>query len=216
MANQPRTRGYSTSEMNPRQPGQSGSKPGSVTPDAPDLSHLTPEERRIIESVMNRQKEEEKKDAEVIKQYTEDALDRDYQEGSESGCYQYDISSNKTLQRGGRIRGQYSRPIDSSQSQGFSRQDLHHCYYTDSLTSEQSDSPARAHSMAGWPTAYQPSLMTGRYSTGGTGRSDSEYSPEPRTYGGNRPYGHSSWAKPRATELSPAFQDRGRFRKSMC
>ncbi|KAF5404180.1 hypothetical protein PHET_02258 [Paragonimus heterotremus] len=150
------------------------------------------------------------------RQYTEDALDRDYQDRSESGCYQYGIPSNKNLQRGGRLRGQYSRPIDSSQSQGFSRQDLHHYYYTDSLTSEQSDSPARAHSTTGWPTAYQPSPIAGRYSTGGTGLSDSEYSPEPRTYGGNRPYGRSSWAKPRATELSPALQDRGRFRKSMC
>ncbi|KAF8563151.1 hypothetical protein P879_11811 [Paragonimus westermani] len=67
MANQPRSGGYSVSEMNPRQLGQSGSKPSSLTPEAPDLSHLTPEERRIIESVMTRQKEEEKKDAEVIK-----------------------------------------------------------------------------------------------------------------------------------------------------
>ncbi|CAH8455522.1 unnamed protein product [Heterobilharzia americana] len=34
--------------------------------DKPDLSHLTPEERRIIEDVMNRQKQEEAKDAQLV------------------------------------------------------------------------------------------------------------------------------------------------------
>ncbi|CAL8104841.1 unnamed protein product [Calicophoron daubneyi] len=43
-------------------------KPSSQPPsDEPDLSHLTPEERRIIEDVLNRQKQEEIKDAELIK-----------------------------------------------------------------------------------------------------------------------------------------------------
>ncbi|KAK4472524.1 hypothetical protein MN116_002683 [Schistosoma mekongi] len=34
--------------------------------DTPDLSHLTPEERKIIEDVMNRQKQEEAKDSQII------------------------------------------------------------------------------------------------------------------------------------------------------
>ncbi len=33
----------------------------------PDLSHLTEEERKIIESVMMRQKKEEEKEAELLK-----------------------------------------------------------------------------------------------------------------------------------------------------
>lgn len=33
----------------------------------PDLSHLTEEERRIIESVMARQKEEEDREKEILK-----------------------------------------------------------------------------------------------------------------------------------------------------
>ncbi|KAF8565038.1 hypothetical protein P879_03565 [Paragonimus westermani] len=121
----------------------------------------------------------------IKRQYTEDALDRGYQARSESGFHQYDILSGKTLQRGDRVRGQYSRPVDNNQSHGFSRHDLQHYYYTDSLTSEQSDSPARAHSTAGWPTAYQPSPMAGRYSIGGAGRSDNDaYDVDPR--GGDR------------------------------
>lgn len=34
--------------------------------DLPDLSHLTDDERKIIEAVFNRQKAEEKRDAEVL------------------------------------------------------------------------------------------------------------------------------------------------------
>lgn len=33
----------------------------------PDLSHLTPEERKIIEDVMNRQKQEEAKDSQLVR-----------------------------------------------------------------------------------------------------------------------------------------------------
>lgn len=42
---------------------------GSMTPlqAVPDLSHLTDEERLIIESVMNRQKKEEEEEAQVLK-----------------------------------------------------------------------------------------------------------------------------------------------------
>lgn len=36
-------------------------------PPMPDLSHLTEEERRIIESVMARQKEEEDREKEILK-----------------------------------------------------------------------------------------------------------------------------------------------------
>lgn len=36
-------------------------------PSMPDLSHLTEEERKIIESVMARQKEEEDKEREILK-----------------------------------------------------------------------------------------------------------------------------------------------------
>ncbi|KAG8225197.1 hypothetical protein J437_LFUL009497 [Ladona fulva] len=38
-----------------------------MAPPLPDLSHLTPEERRIIESVMLRQKQEEEKENEVMR-----------------------------------------------------------------------------------------------------------------------------------------------------
>lgn len=43
---------------------------GSATPTfnmLPDLSHLTEEERKIIESVMMRQRREEEKEAQVLK-----------------------------------------------------------------------------------------------------------------------------------------------------
>jgi len=33
----------------------------------PDLSHLTPEEREIIESVVHRQKQEEQKEQEIMR-----------------------------------------------------------------------------------------------------------------------------------------------------
>lgn len=36
-------------------------------PPMPDLSHLTEEERKIIESVINRQREEEEKEAEILR-----------------------------------------------------------------------------------------------------------------------------------------------------
>lgn len=35
--------------------------------DIPDLSHLTPEERAIIENVMHRQKQEEEKENEIMR-----------------------------------------------------------------------------------------------------------------------------------------------------
>lgn len=35
--------------------------------DIPDLSHLTPEERAIIEDVMNRQRQEEEKENEIMR-----------------------------------------------------------------------------------------------------------------------------------------------------
>lgn len=35
--------------------------------DLPDMSHLTPEERRIIESVMMRQKQEEERENEIMR-----------------------------------------------------------------------------------------------------------------------------------------------------
>lgn len=35
--------------------------------DMPDLSHLTPEERAIIENVMHRQKQEEENERELMK-----------------------------------------------------------------------------------------------------------------------------------------------------
>ena len=38
-----------------------------AAPAAPDLSHLTEEERRIIESVMQRQRREEDKENEVVR-----------------------------------------------------------------------------------------------------------------------------------------------------
>jgi len=41
----------------------------------PDMSHLTPEERRIIENVLMRQKEEEKQDIEAMR-YATDSLMR--------------------------------------------------------------------------------------------------------------------------------------------
>ncbi|KAA0186319.1 HMG coenzyme A synthase [Fasciolopsis buskii] len=44
-------------------------QPSSVAPgpgDSPDLSHLTPEERRIIQEVLQRQKHEEQIDAQVL------------------------------------------------------------------------------------------------------------------------------------------------------
>ncbi|XP_022257304.1 regulating synaptic membrane exocytosis protein 1-like [Limulus polyphemus] len=48
-------------------------KSGSaIVPPLPDLSHLTEEERNIIENVMLRQKEEEKKDVEVLKRKQEE------------------------------------------------------------------------------------------------------------------------------------------------
>jgi hypothetical protein len=37
----------------------------------PDMSHLTPEERRIIENVLMRQKEEEKQDIEAMRYATD-------------------------------------------------------------------------------------------------------------------------------------------------
>jgi regulating synaptic membrane exocytosis protein 2 len=40
---------------------------------APDLSHLTEDERKIIEAVINRQKAEEKRDAETL-QYQKQKL----------------------------------------------------------------------------------------------------------------------------------------------
>lgn len=40
---------------------------GAGPPPMPDLSHLTEEERRIIESVMARQKEEEDREKEILK-----------------------------------------------------------------------------------------------------------------------------------------------------
>ncbi|RWS30277.1 regulating synaptic membrane exocytosis protein 2-like protein [Leptotrombidium deliense] len=49
---------------------------GSLSPlsTAPDLSHLTDEERKIIESVMMRQKKEEAKEAEVLKKKQDEVL----------------------------------------------------------------------------------------------------------------------------------------------
>lgn len=44
-----------------------GRSPLQGSPPIPDLSHLTQEERRIIESVMERQKEEEDKEKEILK-----------------------------------------------------------------------------------------------------------------------------------------------------
>lgn len=38
-----------------------------IIPPSPDLSHLTDSERQIIESVMMRQKAEERQEAEVLK-----------------------------------------------------------------------------------------------------------------------------------------------------
>jgi len=40
----------------------------------PDMSHLTPEERRIIEGVMMRQKEEEEQDHEIMRYATIDCM----------------------------------------------------------------------------------------------------------------------------------------------
>jgi len=40
----------------------------------PDMSHLTPEERRIIEGVLMRQKEEEEQDHEIMRYATVDYM----------------------------------------------------------------------------------------------------------------------------------------------
>lgn len=40
---------------------------GSDMEEGPDLSHLTPEERAIIESVMVRQKQEEEREQEIMR-----------------------------------------------------------------------------------------------------------------------------------------------------
>lgn len=42
---------------------------GSDMEEGPDLSHLTPEERAIIESVMVRQKQEEEREQEIMRYY---------------------------------------------------------------------------------------------------------------------------------------------------
>lgn len=47
--------------------GQAASARRPSLPPMPDLSHLTAEERQIIESVMLRQREEEEKEQEMIK-----------------------------------------------------------------------------------------------------------------------------------------------------
>lgn len=42
---------------------------GSDMEEGPDLSHLTPEERAIIESVMVRQKQEEEREQEIMRYF---------------------------------------------------------------------------------------------------------------------------------------------------
>lgn len=39
----------------------------AMASDLPDLSHLTPEERQIIQSVMMRQKQEEERELEIMR-----------------------------------------------------------------------------------------------------------------------------------------------------
>ena len=41
--------------------------PAAVASPMPDLSHLTEEERKIIESVLQRQREEEEKEQEILR-----------------------------------------------------------------------------------------------------------------------------------------------------
>ncbi|GAA56383.1 regulating synaptic membrane exocytosis protein 2, partial [Clonorchis sinensis] len=66
MTAQPRPRGYSFTEHRAPQT-TTAKRPTSVASETPDLSHLTLEERRIIEEVMYRQQEVESRNAELIR-----------------------------------------------------------------------------------------------------------------------------------------------------
>nr|VZI43864.1 unnamed protein product [Spirometra erinaceieuropaei] len=50
-----------------RRPLDKGLMPPNVATEHPDLSHLTPEERRIIEDVMSRQRQEELQNEQTVK-----------------------------------------------------------------------------------------------------------------------------------------------------